>query len=402
MTLKSLFSTNKLIALAFTLSSSYVSASDACLAGLFAVDRYAEQGKSALYHIDLANKSYSKISGTSLPTSNLAAANNQLIMMQRLSKETNASKIYQYDLSSGETTEIANTTSYPIKRSVVSPDGSFLLATSQTYMYLFDLETGNKTVMGKMQANDASWDDFKHGDITYSIDGNTVYVLNAKSLYILDESNMQLDKIGEHNLNWPSGIATANDGQLYVSARNNGENAKIYKIDPQTAEAEFVMEGPEHIADLTYVSECGNPLLTIADEFQQEINEAKAFWEEHNIASAAANVPSFKDGSFNFNKSGYLVESKDRLNKHNKNTKKPNSNRCARLWNNLLDHKYTLNRAGAGRKKSNGDTKWYHSTADGAFKVSKAKKGVCTYTLNDNDSLKLKYDSNTGLVSIAK
>ena len=402
MTLRSLFSTNKLIALAVTLSSSYVSANDACLEGLFAVDRYAEQGKNALYHIDLANKSYSKMSGTSLPASNLAATNTQLIMMQRLSEETNASKIYQYDLSSGETTEIADTTSYPIKRSVVSPDGSFLLATSQTYMYQFDLETGDKTVLGKMQTNDASWDDFAHGDITYSIDGNTVYVLNAKSLYILDESNMQLDKIGEHNLNWPSGIATANDGQLYVSARNSGENAKIYKIDPQTAEAEFVMEGPEHIADLTYVSECGNPLLTIADEFQQEVDAAKAFWEEQNIGSAAANVTSFKDGSFNFNESGYLVESKDKLNKHNKNTKKPNSNRCARLWNNLLDHKYTLNRSGAGRKKSNGDTKWYHSTADGAFKVSKAKKGVCTYTLNDNDSLKLNYDSNTGLVSIAK
>ena len=45
MTLRSLFRTNKLIALAFTLTSSHVSANDACLEGLFAVDRYAEQGK---------------------------------------------------------------------------------------------------------------------------------------------------------------------------------------------------------------------------------------------------------------------------------------------------------------------------------------------------------------------
>ena len=321
-------------------------------------------------------------------------------MMQRLDKDTNASKIYQYDLSSGTATEIADTTSYPIKHSAVSPDGSFLLATSQTYMYQFDLETGDKTVLGKMQTNDAGWDDFAHGDITYSIDGNTVYVLNAKSLYILDESNMKLDKIGEHNLNWPSGIATANDGQLYVSARISGENAKIYKIDPQTAESEFVMEGPRHIADLTYVSQCGNPLLAIADKFQQEVYAAKAFWEEENIGGAAANVPSFKHSSFNFNESGYLVESKDRLNKHNKNTNKPNSNRCARLWNNLLDHKYILNRSGAGRKKSNGDTKWYYSTADGAFKVLRASKGVCTFTLNETQNVKLKYDSNTGLVSI--
>jgi len=95
-------------------------------------------------------------------------------MMQRLDKDTNASKIYQYDLSSGTATEIADTTSYPIKHSAVSPDGSFLLATSQTYMYQFDLETGDKTVLGKMQTNDAGWDDFAHGDITYSIDGYTV------------------------------------------------------------------------------------------------------------------------------------------------------------------------------------------------------------------------------------
>ena len=59
MTLRSLFRTNKLIALAFTLTSSHVSANDACLEGLFAVDRYAEQGKNSIYHIDLENKSYS-------------------------------------------------------------------------------------------------------------------------------------------------------------------------------------------------------------------------------------------------------------------------------------------------------------------------------------------------------
>ena len=111
----------------------------------------------------------------------------------------------------------------------------FILVTSQTYMYQFDINIGAKTVLGKMQTNDANWDDFKHGDITYSLDGNSVYVINAKSLYTLDQSNMQLDKISEHNLNWPSGIATAEDGTIYVSARIAGENAKKYAINPQTA-----------------------------------------------------------------------------------------------------------------------------------------------------------------------
>ena len=381
--------------------TTHVNADQSCLDGLFAIDRKAEAGQSSLYHLDLTNKTYSPLADSGIAVSNLAANNDTLIMFKRLDSETNASKIYQYDLSSGETTEIADTTSYPIKRSVMS-SADFILATSQTYMYQFDINTGAKTVLGKMQTNDADWDDFKHGDITYSLDGNTVYVINAKSLYTLDQSNMQLDKIGEHNLNWPSGIATAEDGTMYVSARNAGENAKIYAINPQTAEAQFVMEGPRHIADLTFVTHCGNPLLTIADEFQQAIDDAKSYWDANQLGGAAANVAGFKDGSFNFNKDGFLVESKDRLNKHNKKTKYPNSNRCARLWNNLLEEKYVLNRSGAGRKKSNGDTKWYYSTADGAFKITGAKQGVCTFTLNNNDALKLKYDSKTGVVDVSK
>ena len=63
MTSKPSFNTNKLVASVFTLYSSHVSANDACLEGLFAVDRYAEQGNNSLYHLDLVNKSYSKMPG---------------------------------------------------------------------------------------------------------------------------------------------------------------------------------------------------------------------------------------------------------------------------------------------------------------------------------------------------
>jgi hypothetical protein len=373
-----------------------------CLSGLIAIDRTGNSEQGSLYHLDIANQTYALISGTTTAVSNVASFGNTLYMMEKVDSNSRASKLYSFDLSTGQQQALADTTSYSIRRSAMSPDGSYLLATSQTYMYQFDATTGAKTVMGKMLADDASYADFKHGDVAYSNDGNTVYVLNAKSLYILDENDMTLDKIGEHGLNWASGLAVGSDNTLYVSARNPNENAKIYSIDVNTAQATYAMSGPRHIADLTYVNGCGNSLLIIDNLYRDGVNAAHQFYLEKELTGEVANAEGFRDDSFNFNAAGFPVESKDQGGNHNKITRHPNANRCARMWNNFLDHKYTLNQSGAGGKREDGSTKWYYSTVDGDYKVVSAQNGLCTYSLNDDESMRLVYDSTTGDVSIVQ
>lgn len=373
-----------------------------CLSGLIAIDRTSNSEQGSLYHLDTTNQTYALISGTTTAVSNVASFGNTIYMMEKVDSNTRASKLYAFDLSTGQQRTLADTTSYTIKRSAMSPDGSYLLATSQTYMYQFDVATGVKAVMGKMLADDASYADFKHGDIAYSSDGNIVYVLNAKSLYMLNENDMTLDKIGEHGLNWTSGLAVGNDDTLYVSARNPNENAQIYSLDANTAQATYVMDGPRHMADLTYVSECGNNLLSIDNLYLDGVIAAHNFYLEKEFTGEIANAEGFRDGSFNFNAAGFPVESKDQGGNHNTITKHPNANRCARMWNNFLDHKYTLNQSGAGGKREDGSTKWYYSTVDGDFKVVSAQNGLCTYSLSDDESMRLVYDSTTGDVSIVR
>ncbi|MCF6440515.1 hypothetical protein L1077_13845 [Pseudoalteromonas luteoviolacea] len=392
----------KVCAAALTLTASFSVLADdnACLEGLFAIDRFAADGQSAVFHIDTSSKTSREVPGASFASSNLAGSGAKLYAMQRVDNETNASKLYEFDMQTMQQHEVADTTSYPIKRSAVSLSGDFLLATSQTYMYQFDLTTGEKTVLGKMKSDSASYDDFDHGDIAYSADGNLIYVLNGKALYVLDEATMSLTEIGEHNLNWASGLAVDENGVIYVSARNSGESAKIYTLDAQTAQATFLMDGPEHIADLTYVQGCGNTLPVIANALQQEVNKANQYWRGEAVENKIANLAGFKDGTFNFNAEGFPVESKDKLNKHNKFTKNPNANRCARMWNNMLDHQYVLNRSGKGRKKSDGSTKWYFSTADGEYKVVKASKGICYYGYASGEAGRIIYNTKTGVVSV--
>ena len=98
-----------------------------------------------------------------------------------------------------------------------------------------------------------SGDSFSHGDVAYSADNNVLYVLTGQSLYTIDDGSMELTLIGEHGINWASGLAIADDGTLYVSGRKAGENAKIYSVNPQTADSSYVMDAPEHINDLTFV-----------------------------------------------------------------------------------------------------------------------------------------------------
>ena len=172
--------------------------------------------------------------------------------MEQLDKSSKASKIYSLDLATDTQAEVADATSFPIYRSTVTADGLSLRATSKTYMYDFDLTTGEKTVLGKLSYEG---DSFSDGDIAYSSDYNVLYVLTGKALYTLDEGSLELTQIGEHGVNWASGIAIADDGTIYISGRESGENAKIYTLDQNTAEATFVMDGPAHVNDLTFVSE---------------------------------------------------------------------------------------------------------------------------------------------------
>ncbi|KZN43356.1 YncE family protein [Pseudoalteromonas luteoviolacea] len=394
------FSKFGVVLLSLATSFSVFANENTCLDGLFAIDRFSGDGHSAIYHIDTDAQVSREVPGATFASSNIAGLGEKLYTMQRIDSDTNASKLYEFDMQSMQQREIADTTSFPIKRSAVSPSGDYLLATSQTYMYQFDLITGEKTVLGKMKSDSATYDDFDHGDIAYSADGNFVYVLNAKALYVLDEATMTLNEIGEHNLHWASGLAVDENGTIYVSARNSGENAKIYTLDGQTAQATYVMDGPAHIADLTYVQGCGDTLPVIANALQKEIDKANLFWLANGNSNKVANLAGFKDGTFNFNDQGFPVESKDKLNKHNRFTKNPNANRCARMWNNFLEHQYTLNRNGKGRKKADGSTKWYFSTEAGEYKVIKASKGSCHYGYASGAPGKIIYNSKTGIVSV--
>lgn len=375
---------------------------NACLSGVIAIDRTSHSEQGSLYHLDVSTLTTSVLSGTNTAVSNIASKGKTLYMVEKIDSETRASKIYAFDLATGQQQTLADTTTYKIRRSAMSPDGSYLLATSQTYMYEFDIATGAKTILGKMTTDDATYGDFKHGDIAYSIDGNNIYVLNAKSLYVLDEADMTLDKIGEHGLNWASGLAVGDDGTIYASARNPYENAKLYTLDPNTAQSTYLMDGPRHMADLTFVHGCGNRLLSIENLYRNAVNEAHQYYVDNQLSGAVANVEGYKDGSFNFNSNGYPVETVDQNGNHNKITRHPNANRCGRMWNNFLNHEYTLNQSGQGGKRANGSTKWYHSTEDGDYKVIQAENGFCTYSLNDDETMQLVYDSNTGTVTVTQ
>ncbi|TMP71778.1 hemolysin-type calcium-binding protein, partial [Pseudoalteromonas ruthenica] len=89
-------------------------------------------------------------------------------------------------------------------------------------------------------------------------DNNTLYVLTGQSLYTIDDGDMSLDKIGDHGINWAAGLAISDDGTLYVSGRNAGENAKIYSVNPATAVSTYLMDAASHVNDLTFVDDYCN------------------------------------------------------------------------------------------------------------------------------------------------
>ncbi|KZN48721.1 DUF642 domain-containing protein [Pseudoalteromonas luteoviolacea] len=227
-----------------------VTEKQACHTGIFGINNYGSAQTGYVYKFDLETNTYSVVAGAQNTASNIASHNGKLYFMEQLDSGTKASKLWSLDLETGVQVAEADAKSWPIYRSAVTESGQSLRATSKTYMYDYNLQTGEKTVLGKMRY---SGDSFSHGDIAYSADNNTLYVLTGKSLYTIDDASMALTWIGDHGINWASGLAISDDGTLYVSGRVSGENAKIYSVDPQTAAATYVMDAPEHINDLTFV-----------------------------------------------------------------------------------------------------------------------------------------------------
>ncbi|AOT07562.1 DUF642 domain-containing protein [Pseudoalteromonas luteoviolacea] len=222
----------------------------ACHTGIFGINNYGSAQTGYVYKFDLQTNTFSVVAGAQNTASNIASHNGKLYFMEQLDKGTKASKLWSLDLETGVQVAEADAKSWPIYRSAVTASGQSLRATSKTYMYDYNLQTGEKTVLGKMRY---SGDSFSHGDIAYSADNNTLYVLTGKSLYSIDESSMELTLIGHHGINWASGLAISDSGTLYVSGRVSGENAKIYTVNAQTAVSTYVMDAPEHINDLTFV-----------------------------------------------------------------------------------------------------------------------------------------------------
>jgi len=221
-----------------------------CASGLYGINNFGSNEDGFVYHFDTQDNTYSTVAGLSNTASNIASHDGVLYFMEQLDKSTKASQILSLDLATNEQALVASATSYPIYRSAMSADGMNLRATSKTYMYDFNIETGDKTVLGKLTF---PGDSFADGDIAYSADNNVLYVLTGKALYTLDEGAMELALVGEHGVAQASGIAIATDGTIYVSGRVKGENANIFKLDQNTAVATFVMDGPSHVNDLTLV-----------------------------------------------------------------------------------------------------------------------------------------------------
>ncbi|MGB1290487.1 MAG: DUF642 domain-containing protein [Pseudoalteromonas sp.] len=227
-----------------------VKVSTACASGLYGINNFGSNEEGYVYFFNTNTNTYSTVAGLNNTASNIASHNGVLYFMEQLDRSTKVSQILSLDLANNQQSLVSPTKSYPIYRSAMSADGTTLRATSKTYMYDFDLATGDKTVLGKLTY---PGDSFSHGDIAYSADNNVLYVLTGKALYTVDQGSLELSLIGEHNVNWASGIAIADDGAIYVSGRESGENAKIYQLNQNTAEATFVMEGPSHLNDLTFV-----------------------------------------------------------------------------------------------------------------------------------------------------
>ncbi|ROR98677.1 hypothetical protein EDC56_3413 [Sinobacterium caligoides] len=226
-----------------------VTASQSCVSGLYGVSKNDGEA-SRIVAIDLASETLTPLAGIETNATNLAAADGQLVYVEQLDKKTRASNIYRYDLFSGEQSLSAEATSYPLYRASFDREGRYT-STSKTTMYRFDLESGKKKVLGKLIYDG---ENFKNGDIAYSLDGSTLYLLTKSALYTVDKDTLALTKLGDHGLKRASGLAVDASGTLYASARAGGAGA-IYTLEPSTATATKLFNTAEVLHDLAYVNQ---------------------------------------------------------------------------------------------------------------------------------------------------
>ncbi|WP_194868232.1 choice-of-anchor A family protein [Pseudoalteromonas sp. PPB1] len=220
-----------------------------CNGGLYAINYYGDAEQGYVHQIDLSSGQSDKVINLNNTASNIAAHNGKLYFIDQQSAKTRSSHIYSYDLSAKTQTLESVTDGYKVIRLAYDISGDVLKATSRTYAYDYDVATGEKRVLGKMKASN---EDFKNGDIAYSADGNTLYVLTGTALYTAD-ANLELTLIGKHGVNWASGLAISPEGTLYVSGRERHADAAIYELDPQTAQATKLFHVAHRVNDLTWV-----------------------------------------------------------------------------------------------------------------------------------------------------
>lgn len=221
-----------------------------CKGGLYGIDYYGNAENGFVFKLDLATGESHSVVNLNNTASNIASNDGRLYFVEQLDRATRESAIHSYDITTQQQKLEATTDGYKVIRLAYNADLDTLKATSRTYMYDYNITTGEKQVNGKMKAVD---ENFKHGDIAYSKDGNVMYVLTGTALYTADES-LELSLIGKHGINWASGLAIAEDGTLYVSGRKPGEDAKIFSVDPQTAAATELFSVSHRVNDLTYVN----------------------------------------------------------------------------------------------------------------------------------------------------
>jgi hypothetical protein len=224
-----------------------VSIAQQCDIGLFAVESHSKTKTSIIYRVNTKSGVSAKLVDTGFNSSNLALYDDALYMIEKTGSEGHAAQILSYDIANGDKQVMSTTDTYKIIRSAFNEQNGTLKATSKTYLYDFDINTGEKTVIGKLKYQG---DDFKNGDLAYV--GDTLYVLTGKALYSVDESTLELTKMGEHGVNWASGLAVDPRGTLYISGRKKNEKAKIYTIDKTTAEATELTTLTHRVTDLAF------------------------------------------------------------------------------------------------------------------------------------------------------
>jgi len=226
-----------------------------CNGGLYGINNYGSQASGIIYQFNTTDGSTTRLTGVPSTASNIASADGKLYLIEQLDSKSRDSRILTFDIESQQVTSEVLTNSYPIYRSAINSTGNSIRATSKTFMYDFDLLTGDKNILGKMQFNGET---FKDGDIAYNKDFTILYLLTGKALYIVDVVTMKLTQQYKHGIKWASGLAINNDNFAYVSGRKPRRNAHIFEINLSTGDVSDLFETESRINDLTFVDDFCN------------------------------------------------------------------------------------------------------------------------------------------------